>query len=104
MRLKKRDAYIEVAQETSDDDDIVLEEVIERSHVDLFPEEHIVREVLDNLRNDHEPSPHSSLVFLWQLDVDRVWGYDRRGNKSQEHESPESGKFRVRPDFIPARV
>lgn len=58
------DTYVEVTQETSDDDDIILEEVVERGHVDLFPEEHVISEVLDYFRDDHKSSFHSGLVFL----------------------------------------
>lgn len=62
---KKKDTYVEVAQETSDHDDIIPEELVERGHVGLFSEEHIVREVLDDFRDNHKPSLHNDLVFLW---------------------------------------
>lgn len=63
--MKKDGTDVEVTKETSDDDDVILEEVVERGHVDLFPEEHVVGEVLDDFRDNHKPSLHSSLVILW---------------------------------------
>jgi hypothetical protein len=101
---KEIGTHVEVTQETSDDDDIVLEKLVERGHVDLFSEEHVVREILNDFSDNHKPSSHSRLVFLWYFDVDRFWRHDRRGNEPEEHESPKGGELRVRPDFIPTRV
>jgi len=43
----------------------MFEEVVERGHVDLFPEEHVIGEILDDFRDNQKPSPHGNFVFLW---------------------------------------
>ena len=80
----------------------MLEEVVERGHMDLFPKEHVVGEILDDFRDNQKSSLHGALNFLWQFDVDRFWGHNGGGNEPEEHEGPKSGKLRVRPDFVPA--
>jgi len=100
---KKIDTHVKFTQETSYDNDIILEKFVERGHVDLFPEEHVVREILNDFSDNHKPSFHGSLVFLWQFDIDRFWRHDHRGNEPEEHESPKGGELRIRPNFVPTR-
>ena len=61
----KSGTHVEITQETSDDDNIILEEVVERGHMDLFPEEHVIGKILNDFRDNHKPSLHGRLVFLW---------------------------------------
>jgi len=68
--------------------------------VGLLPEEHVIRKVLNDPRDHQEPFLHILLMFLRQLDIDRLRGYDRGGDKPEEHEGPKGRKLRVGPDLI----
>lgn len=66
------DTCIELAKEPSHIDDVVSEEIIQRNHVSLFAEEDVVREVLDDLRDDHETTTNDTAVVLRYLHIDDI--------------------------------
>ena len=69
--------------------DIRMQEIIQRRHMRLLPEENIVRQILYDLRDDHQPLPDRLRVLLRQLHVDHRGADDRRRDEPQEDERAE---------------
>lgn len=69
----------------------------------MLPEEHVIREALNDFRDDHKPFLYS-IVVLWYFRIDQCRCDDSGGDESEEHVSPKGGELRVRPDFVPVET
>ena len=62
-----------------------MKEIIERNHMLLFAEKYIVGKVLNDFSDHLETSPDNVTIVLGYLDVNQLWLYDCRGNKSNTY-------------------
>ena len=75
---------MELRQETSHISNVVSEELIQCYHMRFFTKEDIVRQVLYDLRNNHESSAERYTVLsLRNLDVDYFGRNDSRRDESK---------------------
>lgn len=79
--IAQRISYVDFAEEPGNLYDMLLQELIQRGHVLLFPKENIVGQILGNLRNRQEALLEDH-VTLRPLEIDRF-----RGDNSRSHEA-----------------
>jgi hypothetical protein len=70
---------MQLRQKASHISNVVSEKVIQRYHMGFFTKEDVVRQVLNDLRNNHESSAERYTVLsLRNLDIDYLGRNDRR--------------------------
>lgn len=57
-------------EKSSDICSIVFKEFIKYHHVTSFAEEYVVRQSLDNFRNDLQTPTQCHVIFLWHFNID----------------------------------
>jgi hypothetical protein len=81
-RRIRQGTYINFTDEACNVHNVVLQERVQSNIVRLFAEEDIVRKILDDFCDDHEPPSNDDFLLFWYFHVDRFRGNDSRRYKS----------------------
>lgn len=74
--------YMKLAEEPSNVCNVAFQEFVEHNHVGLLSEEDVVREVLNDLCNDHQAPTQHRDAFLRKFNIHCFRSDDSRGNKA----------------------